>query len=104
LTYRHFKHTVHLEFKDGSKIPELAKKVKEAINAHPKIAKEQPIFVNFLTYGENGCDLAVEAFSNEKDQEQFNMVQQELLMKIHEAMTGLNMETASLTVSLKQGS
>lgn len=102
LTYRHFKHTIHLEFKDGGKIPELAQKVKKALAAHPKIAHDQPIFVNFLTYGENGCDLAVEAFSNEKDQERFNMVQQELLMEIHEAMTSLDMETASLTVSLKQ--
>lgn len=101
-THRHFKHTLRVEFKDAGKIPELAMKIKNAIVAHPQMAKDQPVYVNFLTYGEKGCEVGVEAFSSEPNQEAFNMLQQDLLVQMHDAMVSLQMDAASFTVSLRE--
>lgn len=94
MTHRRIKQTIQIDFQDASKISDLTAKIREEILTHRTIDAALPVHAHFLMFGQHGCDIGVEAYSTETDQDRFNIVQQELLLKIQEAIVGYKIEMA----------
>lgn len=104
MSHRRVLQTIQIEFEDASKIPELTMKIREEILGHPTMDADLPMYVHFLAFGSHGCDIGIDAYSTETDQERFNRIQQELLLKIQKAIVDSDIKVAIPKSLLVHGS
>jgi len=104
MTHRRIKQSIQINFADAAKISDLTVKIREEVLSHRTIDSGLPLHVHFLAFGQYGYEVGVEAYSTETDQDRFNTVQQELLLKIQEVLTNCGIEIALPTSLLIQES
>lgn len=105
MTHRRFKIIVGVRYSDASKIPDLAKAIEEMLRNYPSIDPTQPLFVNLFELAPSSLNILVYAVTKNPEWENFQAIQQEILLKIVEIVSSFKAECAfpTQTVCIPEG-
>lgn len=79
---RRIKETIGLRYQDADKMAIVLSKVETLLRAHPDIATDQIIMVNFNSYGPSSLDFFIYCFTKTTDWATYHKVKQDVLLKI----------------------
>jgi MscS family membrane protein len=102
MTHRHLKQHIRIPFKNMDAIQDLTKSVKKILTSHHQIDKDLPMHAFLGLFGDSFAEIEIEAYCAPIDQDGFNMVQQEVLLLIHQELEKSGIEFAIPEVRLHQ--
>lgn len=91
---------VGLRYEDANKIDSITLKIKEMLFAHPEIAQDQMIIVNFTEFAPSSLNILIYAFTRTTNWVKFQEVQHEVFLKILDIIQKQGAECAFDTQTL----
>lgn len=83
MSHRQFKEILHLRYQDMNLVRTIIEKIKDLLNRHPQIDKEQSINVYLESFGAYSIHIVVSAYTKTAlDNESFNAVKQDILLSV----------------------
>lgn len=101
MSHRCIHETLHIQFKDVSKILNIVQSIKAYFALYSKIDKKQPIYVYLKTFGSYSLEIEIRAYINSMPLEEFMVIKQEILLEIHQIITNHSAEIAFPTTTMK---
>ena len=101
-THRRLKKTIQIPFRETDKVRAVAEEIKQMLAEHSAIDRELPIHVFLQTLGDYAGHIEIDAYAHETNIELFNMLQQEVLLKIYAILNRANIELAVPTYDIKE--
>ena len=105
MTHRRIYETIGVRYDDLAKLPTIVNEVKSMLLAHPDIAQDQTMIVNFNTFAASSLDFFVYTFTKTTNWVEFHKVKQDVLFKISDIIAGQGAEIAfpTSTVHIPEG-
>lgn len=82
MTHRRIYETVGVRYADLGKMEKIVREVKAMLLAHPEIATDQTMIVNFNSFGPSSVDIMVYTFTKTTQWVHYHEVKQDVLLKI----------------------
>ncbi|HEX4840507.1 MAG TPA: mechanosensitive ion channel family protein [Rhabdochlamydiaceae bacterium] len=82
MTHKRIKQTLKLPLTSIERIADAIPKIREMISHTATIDSHYPIHVFLKTFGDYACEVEIEAYSTMIDNEAFNQLQQQMLLKV----------------------
>jgi len=84
MSNRRIKETIGLRYQDSGKMATVLEKVEQMLRAHPDIATNQIVMVNFNSYGPSSLDFFIYCFTKTTDWATYHRIKQDVLLQIME--------------------
>jgi MscS family membrane protein len=101
MSHRRFYETIRIRYMDIDYVTNIVTGIKEMLSKHPAIDSKQTLFVNLNQYAESNLQLMVYAFSHDTDWVRFQMLKQDLLLRIYEIIKNNGAEIALPTSTVR---
>jgi len=82
MSHRRIYETIGVRYDDLDKLPAIVEEVKAMLQAHPDIAQDQTMMVNFNQFAASSLDFFVYTFTKTTNWAEFHKVKQDVLFKI----------------------
>ncbi len=82
MTFRRIYETIGVRYDDADQVKEIVERVKRMLQAHPEIATDQTLIVNFNAFAPSSLDFFVYTFTKTTNWVKFHEVKQDVLLKI----------------------
>jgi MscS family membrane protein len=79
---RRIKTIIGVRYEDASKIEKLTKQMKQMLTDHPDIDKKQPFMVSLFEFGASSLDIQLDACTKATKRIDYQIVRQDILMKV----------------------
>ncbi len=100
MSHRRIYETVGIRYDDAAKMATITADVKAMLEAHPDIATDQLIMVNFNAFGPSSLDFFVYCFTRTTVWAEYHRVKQDVLQRIEAIITGHGAEIAFPTTTV----
>lgn len=105
MSHRRIRETIGVRYDDLEKLPAIVEDVKNMLLAHPDIAQDQTLIVNFNSFAASSLDFFVYTFTKTTVWTEYHKVKQDVLFKIADIIAGHKAEIAfpTSTVHIPDG-
>lgn len=79
---RRIKTMVGVRYEDATKIEKLTEQMKLMLSEHPGVDKKQPFMVSLYEFGHSSLDIQLDAFTKATKRIEYQIVRQDILMKV----------------------
>ncbi|MDF1683351.1 MAG: mechanosensitive ion channel family protein [Legionellaceae bacterium] len=79
---RRIKTMIGVRYEDASKISNLTEQMKNMLSEHPGVDKKQPFMVSLFEFGPSSLDIQLDAFTKATKRIDYQIVRQDILMKV----------------------
>jgi len=100
MSHRRIYETIGVRYADAAKMAVITADVEAMLKAHPAIADDQTLMVNFNAFGPSSMDFFVYTFTKTTVWTEFHVIKQEILLTIGDVITGHGAEIAFPTTTL----
>jgi MscS family membrane protein len=100
MSHRRIYETVGVRYDDVEQLPAIIADVKAMLQAHPDIAQDQTMIVNFNQFAASSLDFFVYTFTKTTNWIEYHKVKQDVLLKISDIIRDHNAEIAFPTSTL----
>lgn len=100
MTNRRIFETVGVRYDDFHRVAPIVADIKAMLQAHPEVAQDQTMIVNFNQFGSSSLDIMVYAFTRTTQWVPFHAIKQDVLLKIGEIIEGQGAQIAFPTRTL----
>jgi MscS family membrane protein len=100
MSHRRIYETVGVRYDDIEKLPAIISEVKAMLQAHPDIAQDQTMIVNFNQFAASSLDFFVYTFTKTTNWIEYHKVKQDVLLKISDIILRHKAEIAFPTSTL----
>ena len=102
ITHRHIKQSLKIQFSDIEKLPQIANRMRAALEKNPQIDPLCPLHVTLRSFGDYACEVEVEAYSTITDQKLFFLFQNGILLELMEILKAMDVQLAIPTMQWQQ--
>lgn len=100
MSHRRIYETVGIRYDDVDKLPAIINEVKAMLQAHPDIAQDQTMIVNFNQFAASSLDFFVYTFTKTTNWIEYHKVKQDVLLKVSDIIRRHDAEIAFPTSTL----
>jgi len=79
---RRIKTMIGVRYEDASKVEKLTEQMKLMLSEHPGVDKKQPFMVSLYEFGPSSLDIQLDAFTKATKRIDYQIVRQDILMKV----------------------
>lgn len=97
---RRIKTMIGVRYEDASKIKNLTEEMKQMLADHPGVDKKQPFMVSLFEFGSSSLDIQLDAFTKATKRIDYQIVRQDILMKVLNIIEANHAECAYPTQTL----
>lgn len=97
---RRIKTMIGVRYEDASKIEKITEQMKQMLADHPGVDKKQPFMVSLFEFGSSSLDIQLDAFTKATKRIDYQIVRQDILMKVLEIIANNHAECAYPTQTL----
>jgi MscS family membrane protein len=100
MSHRRIKETVGVRYDDVAVVAPIVSDIRAMLRAHPEIAQDQTLIVNFLQFAASSLDIMIYTFTNTTKWVEFHEVKQDVMLKIADIVASHGAEMAFPTRTL----
>ncbi|EGV50431.1 mechanosensitive ion channel family protein [Candidatus Endoriftia persephone] len=100
MSYRRIYETVGIRYADAGKMRVIIQEIKAMLRAHPEIASDQTLIVNFNEFAPSSLDFFIYTFTKTTDWVHFHEVKEDVLLKVLDIIESQGAEAAFPTSTL----
>ncbi len=100
MSHRRIKETIGVRYDDVAVVAAIVTDIRAMLTAHPDIAHDQTLIVNFLQYSPSSLDIMLYTFTNTTNWVEFHEVKQDVMLRIADIVHGHGAELALPTRTL----
>lgn len=82
MSHRRIKETIGIRYDDIAAMPAIVNEVRAMLQAHPEIASDQTLIVNFNEFADSSLNFFIYTFTKTKVWVDYHMVKQDVLLKV----------------------
>ena len=94
MSHRRIYETIGVRYDDIEKLPTIVREVKEMLKAHPDIAQDQTMMVNFNAFAPSSLDFFIYTFTKTTDWQEYHEIKQDVLFRVSDIITSHGGEIA----------
>lgn len=102
-THRRLKHTLRVPFEHAKGMDVFVQKVKNLLKGSKEVDHHLPSYVYFSSYGEQACEVEIDAYAKALSWEEFYAFQERFLLQVYNLLEESKIELARFEVQVKQG-
>ncbi len=100
MSHRRIKETVGVRYDDVAVVAPIVSDIRAMLRAHPEIAQDQTLIVNFLQFAASSLDIMIYTFTNTTKWVEFHEVKQDVMLRIADIVASHGAEMAFPTRTL----
>lgn len=100
MSHRRIRETIGVRYCDIDKVAEITLAIRQMMEAHPDIASDQTLIVNFNVYNQSTLDILIYGFTHTTDWVTYHRVKEDVLLKVAQIVAEKGAEMAFPTRTL----